>query len=145
MRTTQASRDGGRSAMGNETDDKRQNTYRGRGRGRRGEGADALVTNTKERMSRCEWGGMSGTLSDRRLREKRQIQGEKDGTSREDGVPIAGKKDRFTLHLLRAISRAALISGASVRRVSAIAKNGCCKSCVASGRFSASTSSVLAR
>ena len=48
-------------------------------------------------------------------------------------------------HLFRAISRVALINGTSVRNGSAIKKNGCCKSCVASGRFSASTSSVFAR
>jgi hypothetical protein len=57
------------------------------------------------------------------------------------GFGYAEKTD----HLYRAISRAALISGASVRNGSAIAMNGCCKSCVASSRFSTLTSSVLAR
>jgi hypothetical protein len=48
-------------------------------------------------------------------------------------------------HLFRAISRVALINGTSVHNGSAIEKNRCCKSCVASGRSSASTSSVFAR
>ena len=48
-------------------------------------------------------------------------------------------------HLFRVISRAALISGTSVHNDTAIAKNGCCSSCVPYGRLLASTSSVIAR
>ena len=45
----------------------------------------------------------------------------------------------------REIPREVLINGANVPNGSAIAKNECCRSCAASGLFSASTSSVLER
>ena len=43
-------------------------------------------------------------------------------------------------HLLREISREALINGMRGSNGLAIAKNGCCRSCVASDLLSASTS-----
>jgi len=68
MRTTHAFRYGGeRSATSNETDDKRAKIHI---EGGDEDAGSALVTKTKERMSRCELGGMSDTLSGRRLRER---------------------------------------------------------------------------
>lgn len=78
--------------MGNETDDKREK-YKG-SRTQRGK-VDALVTDTKERMSRCELGGMSDTLGKRRLREKRL--GEGKGTS---GLPAGSMVRRRTLRII---------------------------------------------
>ena|ERR1700679_3603654 len=88
---------------------------------------DALVRKTKEWLGKCKIG-----MSDKSETVRGEVR---------KGFGYTEKND----HLFRAISRAALISGASVRNGSAIAKNGCCKSCVASGRLSASTSSVFAR
>jgi len=88
---------------------------------------NALVRKTKEWLGKCKIG-----MSDKSETARGEVR---------KGFGYAAKTD----HLFLAISRAALISGASVRNGSAIAKNGCCNSCVASGRFSASTSSVFAR
>jgi len=87
----------------------------------------ALVGETKEWLGKCKIG-----MSDKSETARGKVR---------KGFGYAAK----TGHLFLAISRAALISGASVRNGSAIAKNACCKSCVASGRLSASTSSVFAR
>jgi hypothetical protein len=91
--------------------------------GRRRAKIDALVRKTKEWLGKCKIG-----MSDKNETARGEV-----------------RKALATDHLFRAISRAALISGASVRNDSDIAKNGCCNSCVASGRLSASTSSVFAR
>ena len=78
---------------------------------------DALVRKTKEWLGKCKIG-----MSD------------KSGIARGEVRKRFGYTSKID-HLFRAISRAALISGASVRNGSDIAKNGCCKSCVTSGRL----------
>jgi hypothetical protein len=88
---------------------------------------NALVRETEGWLGKCKIG-----MSDKSETARGEVR---------KGFGYAAKTD----HLFLAISRAALISGASVRNGSDIAKNGCCNSCVASGRLSASTSSVFAR
>ena len=106
---------------------------------------DALVRNTKRTVGVNVNEDKEHVELDDRLREKLDRSRYRMGSERR-WSRLREPTTRVEIHhLFRAISRAALINGASVHSGSAIAKNGCCRSCVASGRFSASTSSDLAR
>lgn len=103
--------------------------------------------------SQTAWllGGQYGTPGRRRDRARerergKQIQQHVRGVGRDRYESRTATTKGYHLYcLFFAISRATLMSGASVRSGSASCMNGCSSTCLASGRFSASTSSVLAR